>query len=203
MAWTGQAFSVGQILTAAQMTNLQADITALANADSGSPSIVDDALVSDFNYRYITGGSLSGSTTSYTGAFSDAYDLYMITLSSVYGSSGTPQMSMRIGQSGSYKSSAGDYRNDGVSDTLMTVNTAIASTSSARMCAHIFVQNPGTSAGHKAILTTSFLANSASTREDRSGFYEGNQSAITDIQFLLATGTFSGGVCRIYGVEGA
>lgn len=39
MVWTGQSFSVGQVLTAAQMTNLQADITALANGDSGAPAI--------------------------------------------------------------------------------------------------------------------------------------------------------------------
>lgn len=39
MAWTGQTFSVGQILTAAQMTNLQNDITALANGDAGAPAI--------------------------------------------------------------------------------------------------------------------------------------------------------------------
>lgn len=42
MTWTGQSFSVGQILTAAQMNNLQADITAHANGDpvvdSGSPA---------------------------------------------------------------------------------------------------------------------------------------------------------------------
>lgn len=37
MTWTGQTFSVGQILTAAQMNNLQADITAQANGDSGAP----------------------------------------------------------------------------------------------------------------------------------------------------------------------
>ena len=37
MTWTGQAFSVGQELTAAQMTNLQADITAQANGDGGAP----------------------------------------------------------------------------------------------------------------------------------------------------------------------
>jgi hypothetical protein len=56
MTWTGQSFSVGQILTAAQMTNLQADITALANGDSGAPTIIspsppsrilDDAITTD------------------------------------------------------------------------------------------------------------------------------------------------------------
>jgi len=44
MAWTGQNFSVGQILTAAQMTNLQADISAQANGDSGAPKTQTAAL---------------------------------------------------------------------------------------------------------------------------------------------------------------
>lgn len=44
MTWTGQTFSVGQVLTAAQMTNLQSDITALANGDSGAPKIQAAAL---------------------------------------------------------------------------------------------------------------------------------------------------------------
>ena len=49
MTWTGQTFTAGQILTAAQMNNLQADITAQANGDSGSPqnqtaSIADSAI---------------------------------------------------------------------------------------------------------------------------------------------------------------
>jgi hypothetical protein len=37
MTWTGKSWSVGEILTAAQMNNLQADITAQANGDSGAP----------------------------------------------------------------------------------------------------------------------------------------------------------------------
>lgn len=44
MTWTGQTFNVGQILTAAQMNNMQADITAVANGDAGAPPIVDAAL---------------------------------------------------------------------------------------------------------------------------------------------------------------
>ena len=38
MAWTGKTFNVGDILTAAQMNNLQADITAQAQGDAGAPA---------------------------------------------------------------------------------------------------------------------------------------------------------------------
>jgi len=41
MTWTGQSFSVGQILTAAQMTNLQNDISAIPNKDAGAPQLAD------------------------------------------------------------------------------------------------------------------------------------------------------------------
>jgi len=41
MTWTGQSFSVGQVLTAAQMTNLQADITAAMAGDTGAPRLVN------------------------------------------------------------------------------------------------------------------------------------------------------------------
>ncbi len=44
MAWTALTFSVGQILTAAQMNNLQANFTALAQGLSGAPKIQDAAL---------------------------------------------------------------------------------------------------------------------------------------------------------------
>lgn len=37
MTWTGQSFTLNQILTSTQMNNLQADITAQANGDSGAP----------------------------------------------------------------------------------------------------------------------------------------------------------------------
>lgn len=38
MTWTGKTFNVGDILTAAQMNNLQADITAQAQGDAGAPA---------------------------------------------------------------------------------------------------------------------------------------------------------------------
>lgn len=43
MAWTNQTFSVGQVLTAAQVTNLNNNVTALANGDSGAPKIQTSA----------------------------------------------------------------------------------------------------------------------------------------------------------------
>jgi len=42
MVWTGQTFAVGQILTAAQMTNLQNDITAAFAKDTGAPVLAND-----------------------------------------------------------------------------------------------------------------------------------------------------------------
>lgn len=55
MTWTSLTFNVGQILTAAQMTNLQANFSALANGDVGAPDIIEDAFTAITNgdsYRY-------------------------------------------------------------------------------------------------------------------------------------------------------
>lgn len=42
MTWTGKVFTVGAVLTAAQMNNLQADITAIMDQDSGAPAPTTD-----------------------------------------------------------------------------------------------------------------------------------------------------------------
>lgn len=60
MAWTTLNFSVGQILTAAQMQNLDDNFEALAAGDSGAPNIVQAALsTTELNYAgsgiYATG----------------------------------------------------------------------------------------------------------------------------------------------------
>lgn len=39
MTWTSLTFSVGAVLTAAQMNNLQNNFAAVANGDSGAPNI--------------------------------------------------------------------------------------------------------------------------------------------------------------------
>ena len=44
MAWTNQSFSVGQVLTAAQVNNLNNNVTAIMNGDSGAPRLQQAAL---------------------------------------------------------------------------------------------------------------------------------------------------------------
>lgn len=75
MTWTGQVFTVGQILTAAQMNNLQADITALANADSGAPGIVNGA----FSSHPWSRADMNTATASTAGTVNDV-DKISITL---------------------------------------------------------------------------------------------------------------------------
>lgn len=68
MAWTGQSFSVGQILTAAQMTNLQTDITAAFGKEAGAPQLADDYMEHAMHSDFVTGANqvvgLAGNTTS-------------------------------------------------------------------------------------------------------------------------------------------
>lgn len=69
MAWTGQTFAVGQILTAAQMTNLQNDITALANGDSGAPGIKNEAI----NFTATAGSQIAAISDLTVSTFSTSY----------------------------------------------------------------------------------------------------------------------------------
>jgi len=64
MTWTGQTFTVGQILTAAQLNNLQADITAAFNGDSGGPRL-NTAVIKDVaSGNYQTGQEVTGSNST-------------------------------------------------------------------------------------------------------------------------------------------
>lgn len=68
MTWTGQTFSVGQVLTAAQMNNLQADITAAFNKDSGAPVLANNYVVTAMiNSAAVTQSRLATSTNSQSG----------------------------------------------------------------------------------------------------------------------------------------
>ena len=70
MTWTGQSFSVGQELTAAQMTNLQADITAVMNQDSGAPVPTTDfiSLASQIAAAVVGRSEIANSTTTSAGS---------------------------------------------------------------------------------------------------------------------------------------
>lgn len=56
MTWTSFTFSVGQVLTAAQMNNLYSNFAALAAGDSGAPDIVEAALHVDVQDQLVNGG---------------------------------------------------------------------------------------------------------------------------------------------------
>lgn len=78
MTWTGQSFSVGQVLTAAQMNNLQADITAVTNGDAGAPTIqtagigADQVTADKIANNSITRDQLSTSGSSSSGSLVNA-----------------------------------------------------------------------------------------------------------------------------------
>ncbi len=77
MTWTGQAFSVGQVLTAAQMTNLQADITAVMNKDSGAPPPTTDFIsaASMIAASVVGRSEITNSTTTSAGTINSGAEL--------------------------------------------------------------------------------------------------------------------------------
>ena len=56
MTWTNFSFSVGQVLSAANMNNLYANFGAMAAGDSGAPSIVEAALDAAVTAQLVTNG---------------------------------------------------------------------------------------------------------------------------------------------------
>lgn len=56
MTWTNFSFSVGQILTAAQMNNLYANFAALGAGDSGAPEVDEAALAAAVTAQLVTNG---------------------------------------------------------------------------------------------------------------------------------------------------
>jgi len=69
MTWTGRTFS--GTLTAAQLTNLQADILAKANGDTGAPKLVTAAIANDaFNAARIAAAAVGRSELSQAAATS-------------------------------------------------------------------------------------------------------------------------------------
>jgi len=100
MTWTGQSFSVGQILTAAQMTTLQADITALANGDSGAPKVTNAAMDSDVG---IVAGTEQATTSGTSKSFSIPAGVKRVTahfLAVSQTNANTTSFAIRLGDSG-------------------------------------------------------------------------------------------------------
>lgn len=85
--WTGQSFTLNQILTSTQMNQLQADITALSEGASGAPRIQSGALerYNSFNYADLGDGSLGASTISAnTNIDAGIYNYTNLTINSTY-----------------------------------------------------------------------------------------------------------------------
>jgi len=89
MTWTGGSFSVGQILTAAQMNNLQADITAHANGDAGAPKNID----ASFTTNSINANKLVTASVTATQLGSNS-----VHTSEIYELSGSSSASLAVSQ---------------------------------------------------------------------------------------------------------
>lgn len=64
MAWTALSFSVGQVLTAAQMNNLQANFAAMAANETGAPDITSIDAVTITNATVTTGNITTANVTT-------------------------------------------------------------------------------------------------------------------------------------------
>lgn len=124
MTWTGQNFTVGQQLSAAQMNNVQADITAVMDQDPGAPAPITDfiSLSSQIAAGIISQSELKTTTSSQNlGAFSGGtggsasptggnYSLMTFLTSNILY---YPQWRILPGNNPSYATQIGYYRETG------------------------------------------------------------------------------------------
>lgn len=75
MGWTALGFSVGQVLTAAQMNNLQANFAAMAAGNSGAPVLAPVLAAGTTTLSLISGAAplSSGLTTSVSASEASLY----------------------------------------------------------------------------------------------------------------------------------
>lgn len=120
MTWTGQTFSVGQQLTAAQMNNLQADITAVANQDSGAPTVKGSWV--DIEKQTISG---SPAQVDFTTGIDSTYDFYRLVLIGIAPATDVSALYLRVGTGATPTWQTGAVYNNGA--TYISISGTVGS----------------------------------------------------------------------------
>lgn len=110
MTWTGKTFNVGDILTAAQMNNLQADITAQAQGDAGAPP---QAVVTLTTSTEVGSASVAGTYPLPNG---------LVTVSAT-GDDGTAEATIDVNINGTYRPAGSLTGTGSIGGTFLVVNS--------------------------------------------------------------------------------
>ena len=101
MTWTGQNFNVGQVLTAAQMNNLQSDITAAFNKDAGAPVLANDYITNLMMGDDIVGDRvINWSVSPWSNLFANGTTNFPAGLYIVAGMNGTSAVKIEVWNDG-------------------------------------------------------------------------------------------------------
>jgi hypothetical protein len=153
--------------------------------------------------------TLSGSSTSITG-ISASYKNLLILINDAYASASSITVNTRFNADSGNNYSSGGYFledstnypfNDNPTNQITVMQTTSSTTALNKSSVAINVYNY-TSTGNKFVNATSTTKLAAGSRQTilSAGHY-GGASAISSIQFTLASGTWSGGTVLIYGVS--
>ena len=211
------AFVSGEILTAAEMTQVNTGIPVFATTVTRDAAFggTGEKVLAQGQYAYIEatsslmvysgsawqtvnasalvrvgGGSLSGSTVTFSNVFSATYDNYLISLSNVT-STGNAFTTMRLGTTatGYYNSFLGNaYTNSAQFDSVCYMGTSGGAGT-------VNIGNPFLA---KFTVMSAFIPNlpTASNSSYTGGFLN-NTTSYTD--FSLSGGSFTAGTVNIYG----
>ena len=218
MAWTDLTFSVGQILTAAQMTNMDDNFDALAAGLSGAPPIEPPALDAAVgSWIEITQTVISGSpaTVDFTTGIDDTYDLYMVVLQNVVPATDATDLYMRLSSAsswittGSYfqafaypNASTGGAWSIAAGQAFIGIGISLGTGTGESYNGHIIFYNMRDTSSHKHMFLNSSVRNSSPNIVGRFGACSVNsQAALDGIRFYMASGNLSSGTITLYGMN--
>jgi len=182
--------------TTGQVLTVSGGVPAWTTASSGGMTLLSTT-------------TLSGSSTSIT-SISGSYTNLLILINDAYASGSSITVNTRFNTDTGNNYSSGGYFledntnypfNDNPTNQITVMQTTSSTTALNKSSVAINVYNY-TSTGNKFVNATSTTKLAAGSRQTilSAGHY-GGASAISSIQFTLASGTWSGGTVLVYGVK--
>jgi hypothetical protein len=211
-AYSYQTFSVGQVLTAAQVQQIEDNVRDHEHGASG---------VTTAGLGMILLGEVAASasaTVDLESLISSTYEHYAVDLIDIVPASDGVDLRMLVSEDNgtSYKTGASDYTyglhqvtNGGVESTAgdtasdyMLVGSILSNVGSRSFSGQLHLWNP--SSGRHKYMTGQFArTNNAGTGalHNLLGQYVGTTNAYNAVRFLMSSGNITSGTFRIYGVN--
>lgn len=209
MAWTNLTYSVGQILTAAQMTALFDNFAAMAGKLSGSPTV----LGANFTILQPFTAYSAVSSIPLTSLTSADYDYYYIFVHGLFPASNNTQVQFEVSDDNgsSWKTANYAYNQARIAGALTQLGSGSAgeiplagdlgNAASGSARGLIRIMNPLGTANRKGIWTE-FMYNQAVAAQFGASTWDGGDGALNAFRFVQEAGGNLSGNVAVVGVYG-